>query len=181
MGYTYRLSENTGEKTEGKTAYHLESLQGMTTYQLREICQKERLVVPMGSRMEREELIRFIMRYRGIREHRHITGDTEGGIERLQSFLDKVKLQEEEKLQIACPAHLVLYEDEGIELTDHYEVTGNFPMYEGNLLLVDEQDRIYTCLYLRQGEGGKRRRNCVSCMMGGWSQIQKDQCCIFSP
>ena len=76
MGYTYRLSENTGEKTEGKTAYHLESLQGMTTYQLREICQKERLVVPMGSRMEREELIRFIMRYRGIREHRHITGDT---------------------------------------------------------------------------------------------------------
>lgn len=37
----------------------------MTTYQLREICQKERLVVPMGSRMEREELIRFIMRYRG--------------------------------------------------------------------------------------------------------------------
>lgn len=65
-----------------------------------------------------------------------------------------MKLQEEEKLQIACPAHLVLYEDEGIELTDHYEVTGNFPMYEGNLLLVDEQDRIYTCLYLRQGEGG---------------------------
>ena len=153
MGYTYRLSENTGEKTEGKAAYHLESLQGMTTYQLREICQKERLVVPMGSRMEREELIRFIMRYRGIREHRHITGDTEGGIERLQSFLDKVKLQEE-KFQIACPAHLVLYEDEGIELTDHYEVTGNFPMYEGNLLLVDERNRIYTCLYLRQGEGG---------------------------
>ncbi len=155
MGYTYRLSENTGEKTEGKTAYHLESLQGMTTYQLREICQKERLVVPMGSRMEREELIRFIMRYRGIREHRHITGDTEGGIERLQNFLDKVKLQEEEKFRIAYPAHLVLYEDEGIELTDHYEVSGNFPMYEGNLLLVDERDRIYTCLYLKRGEGGK--------------------------
>lgn len=154
MGYTYRLSENTGEKTEGMAAYHLESLNGMTTYQLREICQKERLVVPMGSRMEREELIRFIMRYRGIREHRHITGWAEDGIGRLQSFLDKVKLLEEEKFQIAYPAHLVLYEGEGIELTDHYEVSGNFPMYEGNLLLVDEQDRIYTCLYLKQGEGG---------------------------
>lgn len=155
MGYTYRLSENTGEKTEGMAAYHLESLHGMTTYQLREICHKERLVVPMGSRMEREELIRFIMRYRGIREHRHITGGAEEGIGRLQSFLDKVKLLEEEKFRIAYPAHLVLYEDEGIELTDHYEVSGNFPMYEGNLLLVDEQDRIYTCLYLKRGEGGK--------------------------
>lgn len=142
MGYTYRLSEHAGEKTKEAAAYHLESLKRMTTYQLREICQKERLVVPMGSRMEREELIRFIMRYRGIREHRHITDDTQDGIERLQNFLDHVKLLEEERYQIAYPAHLVLYEKEGIELTDHYEVSANFPLYEGNLLLVDEQDCI---------------------------------------
>lgn len=154
MGYTYRLSGNTEEKKEELAAYHLDSLNGMTTYQLREICQKERLVVPMGSRMEREELIRFIMRYRGIREYRHIADYAEEGIERLQDCLDKVRLLEEEELYMAYPAHLVIYEDEGIELTDHYEVSGNFPMYEGNLLLVDEQNRIYTCMYLRQGEGG---------------------------
>lgn len=154
MGYSYRLSEHAGEKTKETAVYHLEQLNGMTTYQLREICQKERLVVPMGSRMEREELIRFIMRYRGIREHRHITGYAEEGMERLQNFLDKVKLLEEEKAQIAYPAHLVLYEEEGIELTDHYEVSANFPLYEGNLLLVDEQNRIDTCLYLKQGAGG---------------------------
>ncbi len=154
MGYTYRLSGNTEEKKEELAAYHLDSLNGMTTYQLREICQKERLVVPMGSRMEREELIRFIMRYRGIREYRHIADYAEEGIERLQDCLDKVTLLEEEELHMAYPAHLVIYEDEGIELTDHYEVSGNFPMYEGNLLLVDEQNRIYTCMYLRQGEGG---------------------------
>lgn len=154
MGYTYRLAENAGKTTEEMAAYHLDSLNGMTTYQLREICQKERLVVPMGSRLEREELIRFIMRYRGIREHHHITDYAEGGIERLQDCLDKVTLLEEAELHMGYPAHLVLYEDEGIELTDHYEVSGNFSMYEGNLLLVDEQDRIYTCMYLRQGEGG---------------------------
>lgn len=154
MGYTYRLSEHAGEKTKETAVYHLEQLNGMTTYQLREICQRERLVVPMGSRMEREELIRFIMRYRGIREHRHITGGAEDGMERLQHFLDKVKLSEEEKARIAYPAHLILYEEEGIELTDHYEVSANFPLYEGNLLLVDEQDCIYSCLYLKQGAGG---------------------------
>ena len=153
MGYTYKLSRDTEEKTEDKAAYRLDSLNGMTTYQLREICRKERLVVPMGSRMEREELIRFIMRYRGIREYRHITGYAEGGMERLQELLDKMELREERDLKIAFPAHLILYEEEGIELTDHYEATGNFPMYEGNLLLVDEQYRIYTCLYLKHGQG----------------------------
>lgn len=153
MGYTYKLSRDTEEKREDKATYRLDRLNGMTTYQLREICRKERLVVPMGSRMEREELIRFIMRYRGIREYRHIDDYAEGGMERLQELLDKVELREECEWKIAFPAHLILYEEEGIELTDHYEVTGNFPMYEGNLLLVDEQYRIYTCLYLKHGQG----------------------------
>ena len=95
MAYTYRLSREAGEKKESRTVYRMERLKGMTTYQLREICQKERLVVPMGSRMEREELIRFIMRYRGIRDHRHITSYVEGGMDRLQDFLNKVELREE--------------------------------------------------------------------------------------
>ena len=150
MGYSYRLSKETQEKEESKSAYRIDSLNGMTTYQLREICRKERLVVPMGSQMEREELIRFIMRYRGIREYRHITDYAEGGLERLQEFIDIVEIREAENQKIAFPAHLVLYEDEGIEMPDHYEVSGNFPMYEGNLLLVDEQYRIYTCMYLKQ-------------------------------
>ncbi|MDE6847457.1 MAG: hypothetical protein K2J99_17055 [Lachnospiraceae bacterium] len=153
MGYTYRLSKETGEQTEDRAAYRLDSLNGMTTYQLREICRNERLVVPMGSRMEREELIRFIMRYRGIREYRHITDYAEGGMERLQAFVDKVELREDQSAALTLPAHLVIYEDEGIALTDHYEVSGNFSVYEGNLLLVDEKYQVYTCLYLKQGEG----------------------------
>lgn len=154
MGYTYKLFPVKEDKAEQKITYRLESLNGMTTYQLREICQKEKLVVPMGSRLEREELIRFIMRYRGLQQYRHITDDTEGGIERLQEFLDKVELQEEADMKMSVPAHLILYEDEGIELTDYYEVSANFPLYEGNMLLVDEQDRIYTCVYLQQEKSG---------------------------
>lgn len=151
--YTYKLSRENIDKTEQKTTYRLESLNGMTTYQLREICRKERLVVPMGARLEREELIRFIMRYRGIREYRHITDYVEGGMEALQEFLQKVELKPEAGAKIDVPAHLVLYEEEGIELTDHYEVTGNDGLYEGNLLLVDEKMQIYTCLYLKKIEG----------------------------
>lgn len=153
MQYTYKLSKEIGKKAEERATYRLDSLNGMTTYQLREICRKERLVVPMGSRMEREELIRFIMRYRGVREYRHITEYVENGIEKIQEFLNKVELKAEQGERIFFPAHLILYEEEGIELTDHYEVSAEFLMYEGNLLLVDEKLQIYTCLYLKKIEG----------------------------
>lgn len=150
--YTYKLSRDNVEKAGTKAVYRMEELQGMTTYQLKEICQRERLVVPMGTRLEREELIRFIMRYRGIREYRQIRELAEGGMEALQAFIDKVDLKPDRAWEIAFPAHLVLYEGEGIELTDHYQVSSDFPLYEGNVLLVDENNRIYTCFYLKRVE-----------------------------
>lgn len=153
MHYTYKLSRDIAKREEIKSTYRLESLNGMSTYQLREICRKERLAVPMGTRMEREELIRFIMRYRGIPEHRHIKDYVEGGMKALQDFLDKVELKEEKGKQIAFPAQLVFYEGEGIAPTDHYEVSESPGLYEGNLLLADEDLRIYTCLYLKRVEG----------------------------
>ena len=121
--YTYKLSRENVEKAETKAVYRLEELQGMTTYQLKEICQRQRLVVPMGARLEREELIRFIMRYRGIREYRQIRDFAQGGMEALQEFIGKVELKPDASSKIAFPAHLVLYEGEGIELTDHYDPT----------------------------------------------------------
>lgn len=150
--YTYRLSKSGGERTESKSVYHLEELQGMTTYQLKEICQRERLVVPMGTRLEREELIRFIMRYRGIKECRQIMDYAEGGIEALQKFINKVELKPDPQAEIAFPAHLILYEGEGIELTDHYEVSSDVDLYEGNVLLIDENDQVYTCFCLKRVE-----------------------------
>lgn len=152
MQYTYKISKNQEEKTETKAVYRREELQGMTTYQLREICHRERLVVPMGARLEREELLRFIMRYRGAREYRHIQEYSEGGLEALQDFINKVEMKTDGVTEIAFPAHLVLYEEEGIELTDHYEVTSDIPLYEGNVLLVDERFQVYTCFYLKQVE-----------------------------
>lgn len=150
--YTYTLSREHEKKAELKTVYHLEELQGMTTYQLKEICQKERLVVPMGFGLEREELIRFVMRYRGVREYRHIKDFSEGGMEALQKFVDRVELKPDRSSEIVFPAHLILYEGEGIELTDHYEVSSDLNLYEGNVLLVDEKFQIYTCFYLKRVE-----------------------------
>lgn len=150
--YTYRLSRDHEEKAEPKDVYRLEELQGMTTYQLKEICHKQRLVVPMGTRLDREELIRFIMRYRGIREYRQIKEFVQDGIERIQNFINRIQLKTDNQTQIAFPAHLVLYEGESVELTDHYEISSDRQLYEGNVLLVDENFQIYTCFYIKRVE-----------------------------
>ena len=148
--YTYRLSRDHEEKAQPKDVYRLEELQGMTTYQLKEICYKQRLVVPMGTRLDREELIRFIMRYRGIREYRQIKDFAQDGMERLQDLIQKIQLKIDRQTQIAFPAHLVLYEGESVELTDHYEISSDRQLYEGNVLLVDEDFRVYTCFYIKR-------------------------------
>lgn len=145
--YSYGVSA----RQEKRTVYRQEELRGMTTFHLREICQKEKLVVPMASRLDREELIRFIMRYRGQQEYMQIKEFTEGGLEALQTLVNKLEIRPDDNSRIMFPSHLVLYEGEGIELTDHYEVSSSdVSLYEGNVLLVDEAYHVHTCFYLQK-------------------------------
>ena len=58
--YTYTL--NPGQKEpEMKQTYKRSRLEQMTTFQLKEICRKERLVLPSGA-PDRDGLVRLIMR-----------------------------------------------------------------------------------------------------------------------
>ncbi len=152
MAYTYRLTKSPTGETGEKTVYRLQQLQSMSAWQLKEICQRERLAVPMGTRLDREEMIRFIMRYRGMKDYRHITEDVPGGLNAVQNFLRKVDLKEDRTAQVFFPSNLVLYEGEGIALTDRLRAGGD-GLYEGNILLVDEEYTVYTCLYLKEVPG----------------------------
>ena len=79
--YTYTLNPNRIEME--KNTYRQSELEKMTMFHLREICRKEKLVVPTSSISDREALIRILMRFRGRKEYRHITTCCEGGLERL--------------------------------------------------------------------------------------------------
>ena len=58
--YTYTLHpENSGGQP--RQTYRRSQLDKMTTFQLREICRRERLVVPARENGDREGLIRLIM------------------------------------------------------------------------------------------------------------------------
>lgn len=151
--YTYTL--NPGNREPGqKNTYRRSQLEGMTTYQLREICRKERLVSSSVTPLDREGFIRLIMRFRGQKDYRHIAEFSRGGIERLQQVLDKNPLDILEGAGIRFPSSLVLHEDMAMDEMDGYQVEiKEGSLYETNLLLVDENYQIKTCLYLKKAGG----------------------------
>ena len=150
--YTYTLNQDRREPE--KETYRQSELEKMTTFHLREICRKERLVVPSASLSDREALIRVLMRFRGRKEFRHIRTFAEDGLERLETCLRDhgVKLSRDQKIRI--PGTIVLYEAVGLGELDGYRVETEGNLYEGNLLLVDEALQVYTCFYIRQDRDG---------------------------
>lgn len=146
--YTYTLRP--GREEEKRHTYRQSELENMTTFHLREICRKERLVVSSAKNGDRDGLIRLIMRFRGQREYRHIKEACEGGMERLQDFLDGQKIHFLEKPEVNIPGTLTLFRDTEMNELDGYRVKSDEALCCGNLLLVDEALRIYTCLYMEE-------------------------------
>lgn len=149
--YTYTLNQN--QKTEEHTAYKRKDLEKMTLFHLREICRKERVVVPSAQSADREGLIRLIMRFRGQKEYRHINTAQEGGLERLQEFVQNNKVNITDKQQIRIPGTITLYQETGMNELDGYKVQSDNKLYEGNLILIDELFQIYTCFYIQEING----------------------------
>ena len=150
--YTYTLNPGRREQTAGRT-YRESELQKMTLFQLREICRKECLVIPSGLENDREGLARLVMRFRGQREYRHIEEACEGGLERLQAFLDRCPGSSVSDGSVRIPGTITLYDGLGLDEMDDYRIEAGSRLYEGNLLLVDEQDQICTCFYIRERGG----------------------------
>lgn len=149
--YTYTLNPNRVE--EENHTYKLSELDKMTTFHLREICRKERLVIPSAQSMDKEALIRLIMRFRGQKEYRHIRTACEGGIERIQEFLNQCGIQFVDEPEISIPGTITLYRETEINEMDGYRVRSDKELQCGNLLLADETLRVYTCFYLDETEG----------------------------
>lgn len=146
--YTYTLNQG-GERAEMHT-YRQSELEKMTTFHLREICRKERLVVSAAKNEDKDGLIRLIMRFRGQREYRHIREFCEGGQERVQTFLDNQEIRLLDKPEIDIPGTIVIYQDTEMNELDGYQVKSDEALCCGNLLLVDEAVRVYTCFYIER-------------------------------
>lgn len=150
--YTYTLNPG-GQAPQKRTFYKRQQLESMTTFQLNEICRKERLVTSVEV-TDREGLIRLIMRFRGQKDYRNIKEFCEGGMERVEQGIKQnlITMIQEETIRI--PASISVYEQMEMDELDGWQIEAeNSSLYEGNLFLVDENLKIYSCFYIKEANG----------------------------
>lgn len=141
------------ERGRGQARYTREELTEMTTFQLRNICYRERLVEGLSQRLDREETIRIILKYLGAEEHLLIGPRCEGGIERVQTAMRKymqAPLQGDGGIRV--PARIVLYPGIAVERADGYEVKAPAGYAESNVLLVNDRLELCGIFHLRRDE-----------------------------
>lgn len=153
--YSYKLYKN--NKDERKNRYKEKDLRLMTTFQLREICNKEKLVKSIINPLDKDELVRLIMRYRGEEETLFINGYEEEGITRLETFLKKTHKFSLNEKEIQYPTKITLYEDIDLDIFDNYVLESKDGLDQGNMLLVNESFQICAIFNLIKVKEDKER------------------------
>lgn len=113
-GYVLKRQE---EKIADKR-YHKSDLELMTTFQLREICRKEKIIHGILNPMDKEELIRVILRFKGADEYFLIEKLDETGYQSLENVLKGARLQERQDLNSQCSSKIVAYDGLAIGFYD---------------------------------------------------------------
>lgn len=132
--YTYTLNRGAISK-ETHRYYSRAELELMTTYQLREICRQEKLINGIHAPLDKDELIRQIMRFRGREDHLFITEQVKGGIGRLEELLNSARLHLNSGSINGC-AKLIAYNGISIEYFDNFTIGYHADIADTNALLV---------------------------------------------
>lgn len=140
--YSYTLYSGPNDRSlgRGSVLYSRSDLEEMTTYQLRNICYKEKLVAGVTKRLDREGYIRTILNFRSADNSLFINTYAEGGFDRVEEALQKylnTRLQDTDKIQV--PAIMTLYAGMRLDQQDHYRVEASNGISESNVLLVNDQ------------------------------------------
>ena len=115
--------EATGTDTrKNEMKYEKSELELMTTYQLREICRREKIMNGVIHPLDKEELIQAIMRYMGKRQDFFICDKKKGGEERVEEFLKKTRIVIKPCKELYCQSQILAYEGLSIEYYDGYTI-----------------------------------------------------------
>ncbi|NRT37158.1 hypothetical protein BJV38_000251 [Clostridium beijerinckii] len=147
--YSYKLHKGNEEHIK-KSKYKEKDLRLMTTFQLREICNKEKLVKSIINPLDKEELIRLIMKYRGEKESKLIKNYLVGGIERVERFLSRSNKEVISNRYIDYPGKITIYENLALEIYDNYILRSSEKLEESNVLLVDSNYKVCTIFNIKK-------------------------------
>nr|WP_106780326.1 molecular chaperone [Lysinibacillus timonensis] len=153
--YSYKLYQGS-EKKSNRPTYTREELEEMTTFHLRNICHKEKLVVGMIYKLERNELIETILKYLGAEKNLLIQDYKEGGFQQLeQAIKNYLRTPLTNHPHIQVPAKLTLYKGLKIDKRDQFCVKTDSGMDESNVLVINEKMELCGILnVIQDGEKG---------------------------
>lgn len=131
--YAYTLKPG---RTENETrTYSRAELELMTTFQLREICWRERIINGIQAPMDKDELVRQIMRFRGRKDSLFITEHSEEGTGRIEELLRTVRINRLQKALRGC-ARIVVYQGIAASCSDGLTIGYDSELVDTNALLV---------------------------------------------
>ena len=126
-----------------RRVYTREELSELTTLQLRNICYEEKIVKAVVNTLDRENLIRTILKYRGAEENYFIDEFKQNGFEKVRNSLKYLVARRPEEELIRIPAKITLYCGLGVTKDDQYkvEIEKNI-IRESNVFLVNEDNSL---------------------------------------
>lgn len=121
----------------------------MTTFQLRNICYKERLVAGVSRSLDREGYILTILKFRSAETSLLIRSHADNGFERVQAAINiylNTRLNAPATLRV--PAIMTLYAGLKVNKQDRYQVEAGPDITESNVLLVNDHNELCGILNL---------------------------------
>ncbi len=132
--YSYTLNQGSILQQEHQY-YSRTELELMTTYQLRDICWREKIINGIQAPLDKDILIQQIMRFRGRRDNLFITKCRKQGIARLEEMLKKTTILPLLQNIKGC-ARIIAYTGLGISIADGFTIGFQPEIVDTNALLV---------------------------------------------
>lgn len=134
LGYVVSREGLQNERRNNR--YYKQDLALMTTHQLREICRKERIIHGVINPLDKDDLIRVILRYRGADERLLIQKENLEGQEALQGVVSKVHVHFESDIRPSCSAKIIAYHGRAIDYYDEMTIKYHPALAGTNALIV---------------------------------------------
>ena len=138
--YGYTLNRKT-ETEPVQKLYRREDLELMSTHQLRDICRKEKIIGGVIDRLDKEELVRMVLRFRGVGENLLIKTQRAEGLMALDEMLETARLRFKEN-ELDVTSRIIVFEGLACTYNDKIVVSYREELVGTNALVVSGDNRV---------------------------------------
>lgn len=135
--------------------YTRTELTPMTTYQLRELAKKEKVVLSGINPLDKEAIIHTLLRFRGREDALNIDKYIPEGWERLNELLQRVQIKHVVSMANRVPAKITVFETLGLTPTDGCRLMLPGAVQPGNAIMLSEDGEICGIFYLEPVQGAE--------------------------